>query len=90
MVDCQNKKIATISAKEAAELLGWEEDELEYYAWPEGFCNTAGPFNGWGGSSMSTFTMEAWLAPDKALVFCNGKRVRITDKFIPSVPKWIK
>jgi len=32
---------------------------LEYYAWPEAFGSTAGPFNAVGGQTVSTFTVEA-------------------------------
>jgi hypothetical protein len=34
-------------------------EELEYYAWPEVFASTSGPYGGIGGAMMTTYTVEA-------------------------------
>ncbi len=59
--------------------------ELDYYAWPCVFSNTAGPFSYPGviaGAAMTTFTIEAWVNVDgNAVVFCKGKVLKVIDKF---------
>jgi hypothetical protein len=61
-----------------------DPSELCYWAWPETFGSTAGPFGGCGGQQMTTFTIEAWEAHGQyAVLFCRGRILRITDKFQP-------
>jgi hypothetical protein len=68
----------SIPAEKAAELLQAPVDDLRYYAWPEVFGSTAGPFPGLGGASMSVFTIEAWVDEINCatLLFCNGRLIR--------------
>lgn len=56
--------------------------QLDYYAWPRVYGNTAGPFSYPGrvsGAAMSTFTLEAWSDGHNALIFCKGKVIEIKD-----------
>lgn len=55
--------------------------DLDYYAWPQTYGSTAGPFGGIGGQAMSTFTLEAFENMGYAVVFCGPKVVRVTDSF---------
>lgn len=55
---------------------------MEYWAYPQTFGNTAGPFNKPGrisGQAFCTFTIEAWVDGKNALLFCNNKLLKITD-----------
>lgn len=58
----------------AQKALGVAERDLDYYAWPQRFSSTAGPFSEIGGQAISTFTVEAWVdAPSGyAALFCKG------------------
>lgn len=55
---------------------------MEYWAYPQTFSNTAGPFNYPGrisGQAFCTFTIEAWVDGKMAVIFCNDKLVAATD-----------
>lgn len=54
---------------------------LEYYAWPQVFGSTAGPFGGIGGQAMTTFTVEAWVCGEVAVLFCGDKVLKVTDQW---------
>jgi hypothetical protein len=56
-------------------------EELQYVRWLQTFGNTAGPFGGVGGQMMTQFLMEAWVWDIFAVIFCNGKKVKMTDSF---------
>ena len=58
---------------------------LDYYAWPQVFGTTAGPFGGIGGATMTTFTIEAFYDParGKAVLFCGKKVLRVVNDFKP-------
>jgi hypothetical protein len=72
------KSLPTISLDEGSKLLDAEDcaDCLDYYAWPEVYGSTSGPFPGLAGQAMTTFTVEAWVSPEAALLFCNGRVIR--------------
>ena len=70
-----------VSEDEASEIL--KQGDLVYYAWPEIFGSTAGPFGGIGGQAMTSFTIEAWSGGRKAVIFCKGKVIKVVDKFVP-------
>lgn len=54
----------------------------EYYAYPQGFGSTAGPFKGRiAGQAFSVFTIEAWVFGNFAIMFCNGEIVKLTDEW---------
>ena len=82
MTDRQNEKIASISREQAAEKLECYISDLQYYAWPETFSSTCGPWPGMGGQAFCTFTIEAWTTEEKTYFFCNGKFIRTAKKFI--------
>lgn len=67
--------------KEAAIKLGCEVQYLEYFAWPQQFGSTTGPFGGIGGQAISTFTLEAWSDGRNAAIFCNGRFVKVIERF---------
>lgn len=49
--------------------------ELFYYAWPQTFGSTAGPFSAPGlisGQAMTSFQMECWSDGKYNLIFCQG------------------
>ena len=85
------KQTADISREKAVQLLSDEVDgdcqidNLEYWAWPTVFGSTTGPFAGVGGQAMSTFTLEAWhdTWTGKAVIFCQGKILRVVERFEP-------
>jgi hypothetical protein len=59
------------------------EHDIAYYAWPEVFGSTAGPFGGCGGASMTTFQLEAWEYQGSAVLFCQGKVIKTIEKWQP-------
>lgn len=56
-------------------------DYMQYWAWPQTFGSTAGPFGGVGGQAFTTFTIEAWEANDIAIIFCGDKILRIVSEW---------
>lgn len=56
-------------------------DSLSYWAWPEVFGSTAGPFGGCGGRAMTTFTIEAWEQDRVAVIFCGNKILKVVDSW---------
>lgn len=66
---------------EAAKELDCPEHYLEYFAWPQSFASTSGPFGGIGGQAITTFTLEAWSDGRNAAIFCNGKFLKIVEEF---------
>ena len=56
---------------------------IDYYAWPQVFGSTAGPFGGIGGATMTSFTIESWSMHNFAVLFCGNKVMKVTDKFEP-------
>lgn len=54
---------------------------FDYYAYPEVFGSTAGPFGGIGGQAMTTFTIEAWVCGKTAVLFCGDRILKVTDKW---------
>lgn len=51
---------------------------MEYWAYPQVFGSTAGPFKGRvAGQAMTTFTIETWVVDDLAVLFCQGKIVKV-------------
>ena len=84
--------MSSITKEPAMTLLGAKypdatnhSDELEYWAWPQVFGSTTGPFGGIGGQAMTTFTIEAWADGSHAVLFCCGKPIKVTDKFQPEM-----
>lgn len=69
------------NVKEAAKLLDCYMEELMYYAWPQAFGSTAGPFPGIGGQAISTFTIEAYSDGRDAVLYCGDKLWRKVSKF---------
>ena len=60
------------------ELLESPYDDFDYFAWPEVFGSTAGPFGGIGGQAISKFTIEAYADSSRnAVVFCRGKVLKV-------------
>lgn len=57
-------------------------DSLDYWAWPQVFGSTAGPFGGIGGQAMTTFTIEAWVCGSVAAIFCGGRVLKVVDNWI--------
>lgn len=55
---------------------------FEYWAYPQVFGSTAGPFKGKiAGQAMTTFTIEAWAVDDLAVLFCQGKIVKVCNEW---------
>lgn len=55
---------------------------FEYWAYPQVFGSTSGPFRGKiGGQGMTTFTIEAWVVDNLAVLFCKGKIFKVTDQW---------
>ena len=67
--------------EKAAQVLDCPEFYLEYFAWPQAFGSTAGPFGGLGGQAVTNFTLEVWSDGKDAAVFCNGKFLKVVEKF---------
>lgn len=85
------QKEPDISAEEAlTEILlkypgaGVWNGTMDYYAYPEVFSSTAGPFRkegGLAGQAFCTFTIEAWVDGMYAVLFCEGKIVAVVDNW---------
>jgi hypothetical protein len=60
-------------------------EQLEYFAWPELFCSTSGPYGGIGGAVMTTFTVEAFYngVYGTTLYVCLSTYQKGTTKFEP-------
>ena len=56
---------------------------LEYYAWPKVYGSTAGPFGGFGSSTVTLFTLEAWTDNEYSVVFCQGKVLAVRKDTVP-------
>lgn len=70
-----------ITDKYLEEKMWWGSEELEYWAYPQSFGSTSGPFGGIGGQAFTTFTTEAWVFVNLAVLFCGSKVLRVTDKW---------
>lgn len=60
------------------------KDYLEYWAYPEVFANTGGPFKKPGGvygQAFTTWTIEAWVCGHFAVLFCGERLIKVTDKW---------
>ena len=89
--------LAQISAHQAHDILvsaypaklgrtdpyGCLPEDLEYWAWPQVFGMTTGPFGGRGKQEVTTFTIEAWTDEYHAVLFCNGVVLKTVTKFEP-------
>ena len=71
----------TIIQRLPEEALWLNSDCLDYYAYPEVFGSTSGPFGGAGGASMTTFTIEAWVCGHTAVLFCGSKILKVTNNW---------
>ena len=80
------QKIASLESQyeKAAKILEYDASMIEYYAWPQTFSSTAGPFGGFAGQAVSTFTVEAFTDGRDAVLFCGGKYWKRVEKFNPS------
>lgn len=59
-------------------------NNVEYWAYPQTFGNTAGPFNKPGrisGQAFTTFTIEAWVDGKYAVLFCKDKLIKVVDNW---------
>jgi hypothetical protein len=69
--------------KEAEIIL--KNNNLSYYAWPQTFSSSAGPYRGniVGCNSFTTITVEAYVEPStkKAVLFCLDRRWCIIENF---------
>lgn len=74
----------TLPPMKAAEILDCPPEMLLYYAWPQTFSSTTGPFGGIGGQAFSIFTIEAYSDGRDAILFCSGKIWKKVSKFDPS------
>ena len=54
---------------------------IMYYAWPQQFASTSGPFGGVGGCTISVFTIEAIFNGKDAAIYCKGRFVIIIKNF---------
>lgn len=73
----------TLPPMKAAEILDCPPEMLLYYAWPQTFSSTTGPFGGIGGQAFSIFTIEAYSDGRDAVLFCKGKLWKKVGKFDP-------
>ena len=58
-------------------------EEIVYYAWPQMFGSTTGPFGGVGGQACTMFTIEAFVIYPFAIIYCGGKFWFVSENFIP-------
>ncbi len=85
-----------MNKQEALELLKEEFPNeiinvLHYWAWPQTFSTTAGPFlkNGmFAGQAFTTFPMEAWSDGKHTCVFSKGQLVRCVKSDEPFCSFW--
>jgi hypothetical protein len=82
--------LPSIPASEVADQLECVPENLEYWAWPQVFASTSGPFRrpgGISGSAMTRYTIEAWHdGGGAAVLFCNGRVLKLTREFAPQMP----
>ena len=78
-----NYQNQTDNRDEAARELGVPCSYIDYYAWPQAFGSTAGPFGGIGGQAMTSFTIEAYANGREAVIFCKQRRLKKVDNFEP-------
>ena len=76
--------------KEASTILDVPAEALLYYAWPQTYGSTAGPFSGMGGQAISTFTIEAFTTTPfadrrDAVLFCKGQIFKRVQNFNPAM-----
>lgn len=69
--------------QDASKILDAPIEMLSYYAWPQTYGSTSGPFPGFGGQAMSTFTIEAYSDGRDAILFCKGKPFKRIQRFDP-------
>ena len=77
------QKINQNAVANSCEILDCDPSEIMYYAWPQTFSSTTGPFGGFGGQAISTFTIEAYSDGRDAILICNGKVWKRVQKFDP-------
>lgn len=60
---------------DAGRILKVSPDSLEYYSFPHTFGNTAGPFGGIGGATITNFQLDAYvdLVTGNAALFCQNR-----------------
>ena len=76
------KTLPSISAEAVAQELECLPEHLEYWAWPQVFGSTAGPFGVVAGQGMTPLTLEAWHdGGGMAIIFCQGRRLKFTREF---------
>lgn len=74
--------IEAIKKRLPVELSQWvAADYLDYWAWPQVFGSTVGPFGGIGGQAMTTFTIEAWEQDRVAVIFCRNKILKVVENW---------
>ena len=68
--------------------------DIEYFAYPQTFGSTAGPSGVFGGNSMSTFTIEAFVCDSvgPTVFLCAGMYAFKDERFKPfeNIKKWKK
>jgi len=72
-----------ISIDKASTVLDTPTECLSYFAWPQTFSSTCGPFGGIGGQTLCTFTVEAFWNGKDAVFFDRGKTWKRIDNFDP-------
>lgn len=60
---------------------GLDSRDLEYVSYPEAFGSTAGPFGGMGGSSITSFQIDAFSFCGEAVLFANGRLWKRIQRF---------
>lgn len=58
-------------------------DSLKYYAYPQVFPSTSGPFPGVGCRAVCVFTIEAWVKDKRAALFCDERFWKVVEDFNP-------
>jgi hypothetical protein len=77
--------LPSISRENAAAKLNIDinQYDLNYYAWPQLYGDTSGPFGGCGGQALTMFTLEAWTDESiYSFFFCNGRPIK-KPKYVP-------
>lgn len=80
----QPNSLPSIPAETVADQLSCDAAYLQYYAWPQVFGSTAGPFGGVGGAAITSFIIEAWHdGGGQAVLFSRGRIIKTTSEFTP-------
>lgn len=77
------QRINPNTLSKASRILECLPANILYYAWPQSFSSTTGPFAGFGGPAFRVFIIEAYTDGRDAVLMCNDKYWKKVEQFDP-------